>query len=134
MIELRPLLIVIGTLHVEGGKRGDKDRGAGDVLAAGYFRDIRKLTILHTPLGRLVDTSDLRKVKDLIAQTTINVARFNTEHERCRADNTTVWMHLNGNLRDAVTGWVDRRLRDGDEEVKNALAAVTAEKTASAAS
>ena len=122
MLELRPLLMVFGTLHVEGpGPRTDKDLRAGKVLAAGYFRDIRGLTILMTPWGRLVDPANLRKVKDLIAQTTIDVANFNVSHSRCRVDNTTVWDHLKGNLREAVLGWVDRKLRDADVEVKDAL-------------
>src|SRR5580704_8806766 len=123
MIELRPLLMVMGTLHVESsGPRTDKDRKAGNVLAAGYFRRIRELTILHTPWGRLMDPVNLRKVKDLIAQTTIDVASFNVSHSKCHADNTTVWGHLKGNWREAVIGWVDRKGRDGDVEVRDALA------------
>lgn len=129
MIALRPLLIVFGTLHVDGGRsRMDKERKAGNVLAAGYFRRTRDLTILHTPWGRLVDPVNLRKVKDVIAQATIDVSRFNAVRERCRVDNTLVWEHLRWNLRDAVTIWVDRKVQDGgDEEFKNAITLLSAE-------
>lgn len=128
MIELRPLLIVFGTLHVEGGSRRDKERRAGDVIAAGYFRRTRELTILHTPWGRLADPANLRKVKDVIAQATIDVARFNGSHsKKFRAENTLVWDHLKFNLRDAVTVWVDRKVQDGNEDVKNSVALLTAQ-------
>jgi len=133
MIELRPLLILFGTLHVEGGSRRDKERRAGDVIAAGYFRRTRDLTILHTPWGRLVDPVNLRKVKDVIAQATIDVARFNSSHSsKFRVDNTLVWEHLKSNLRDAVAAWVDRKVQDGDEDAKNALALLAAAKGAAA--
>lgn len=126
MIELRPLLIVSGTTHVESDRpRTDKDRKAGNVVAAGYFRRTRELTILHTPWGRLVDPANLVKVKDVIAQATIDVAKFNRRHSQCRVENTLVWEHLRGNTRDAVIVWVDRKLREGDAEVRDAMALLT---------
>lgn len=133
MIELRPLLIVFGTLHVEGGRsRVDKERKAGNVIAAGYFRRTRELTILHTPWGRLVDPANLRKIKDVIAQATIDVAHFNVKHDKCYVENTLVWEHLKGNLRDAVTVWVDRKVQDEDSDVKDALALLTSAQGAAA--
>ena len=126
MIELRPLLIVSGTTHVESDRpRTDPQRRAGNVVAAGYFRRTRDLTILHTPWGRLVDPANLVKVKDTIAQATIDFAKFNRKHPLCCVENTLVWEHLRGNTRDAVIMWVDRKLREGDAEVKDAFALLT---------
>lgn len=131
MISLRPLLLLDGTLHVEGGKsRTDKERKAGNVIAAGYFRRTRELTILHTPWGRLVDPANLRKVKDIIAQATIDVGKFNATHTQCYVENTMIWEHLKGNRLDAVTVWLDRKLRDEDEEAKNAFSLLNIEKAA----
>lgn len=133
MIELRPLLIVSGTFHVEGGKtRTDPERKAGNVLAAGYFRHMRDLTILHTPWGRLVDPANLTKVKDAIAQATIDASRFNRAHTRCRMENTTLWEHLRGNRLDIVIAWVDRKLREGDQEVQDAVPLLTTRNSAAA--
>lgn len=149
MIDLRPLIIVSGTLHVEGGlsksvrtekspkgarrvviteeRTVSKDRRAGNVVAAGYMRRVRELNILRTPWGALVDPANLDKIKDTIGQATVDVAAFNRTHEKCRVGNTMIWEHLKGNRLEAVIGWIDRKLRDGDQEVKDALALLTTE-------
>lgn len=142
MVELRPLIVVTGTLHVEGGfkrartkpagatgaakqtitedVRVTSDRRAGNVVAARYLRKLRDLKLLHTPYGILVDPAHLDKVKDTISQSVVDRGEFNRTHKSCQVDSTLVWEHLRGNRLDAVTAWVERRAREGDEKVISA--------------
>jgi hypothetical protein len=142
-MELRSLIIVDGTLHVEGGlsksvrtsKTGkgprivtteerdvSTDRRAGNVVAANYMRRIRDLKILRTHWGALVDPENLDKIKGLIAQATRDTLAFNKLHKKCRLENTMIWEPLRGARLDAVVAWIERRIRAGDQEVKDALA------------
>jgi hypothetical protein len=141
MVELRPMIVVTGTLHVEGGLTRErtksrvkgprvtvtedldisKDRRSGNVVAARYLRRLSGLKVLHTPYGILVDPRYLDKVKDTVAQATIDCQAFNRWHAKCKLLNTMVWEHLKGNRLDAITAWIDRRSRDGDESVTAAL-------------
>lgn len=154
MIELRPLLVLSGTLHVEGGlsksvrkERGSrgpshvviteertvaKDRRAGNVLAAGYMRRIRDLKLLRTPWGVLADPKNLGKIKDVIAQAVIDASVFNEGHPKCYVMNTMIWEHLKGNRLEAVLGWVDRKLREDDQEVKDAITLIATDQGAAA--
>ena len=155
MIELRPLLVLSGTLHVEGGlsksvrkERGSKgpshvviteertvakDRRAGNVLAAGYMRRIRDLKLLRTPWGVLADPKNLAKIKDVIAQAVVDAAKFNESHAKCHVENHMIWEHLKGNRLEAVLGWVDRKLREGDQEVKDAITLIVSTEAGAAA-
>jgi hypothetical protein len=150
MVELRPLIVVTGTLRVEGGlKRARKkattkgaqimvteslnigeDRRAGNVVAARYLRKLAGLKIVHTPYGSLVDPENLVRVKDTIAQATIDCQAFNREHEKCKVSNTMLWEHLRGMRLDAITAWIDKHMREGDEDVTKVLARLVAAQAA----
>lgn len=122
---LRPLLIVSGTVHVDYNRpKTDKARRAGNVLAALYFKRLRDLTILMTPWGRLVDVKEHEALEALIAKATADAREHNREHVKCCVESTLIWETLTGNRLDAVSGWVARKLRDGDAEVKHALARI----------
>jgi hypothetical protein len=150
MVELRPLIVVTGTLRVEGGlKRArtkakakgsqimvteslniGEDRRAGNVVAARYLRKLAGLKILHTPFGSLVDPKNLDRVKDTISQAMIDCQAFNRAHEKCKVMNTMIWEHLRGQRLDAIIAWVDRRVREGDDSVTAVLSSLIAEQAA----
>jgi len=147
VIELRPLIVVTGTIRIEGGEQntvrqqrgstrrtdnGQKlvvvhevrvtdDRRKADVITTGYARRVQRLRILKTPFGHLIDPKNLDKVKAMIARATADVARFNDEYERSRLSNCMLWEPLRGNRLDAVRGWIDRQLADGNDEVRNVM-------------
>jgi len=153
MVELRPLIVVTGTIRIKGGetghvrrqpgsvqrtsgKNGDKlvvvrevqisdDRRDGDVVATGYARRLTRLCILRTPFGVLCDTKDLPRVKDMITRAVQDVATFNDTHSRTALSNCYVWERLAGNRLDSVRGWIDRAVLDKDEEVLTALDRLT---------
>ena len=154
MVELRPLIIVSGTLHVEGGlskstrvsKKADttkvvtteertvsKDRRAGNVVAASYMRRMAVLKILRTPWGALVGPEEIDKLKAMVAQASAEVTSFNKLHTKCKLANTMVYEPLEGPRREAISAWVARKAREGDEEVKTALALLTTSQDGAAA-
>lgn len=138
---LRPLLIITGSIHVEGGdthsvrqadsvKRGGTisinhtrkitpDRRKANVVSTGYMRRIDRLRLLKTPWGNLVTPEKLPEVKELLAGATRAVAAFNTEHAggTARLTNCLLWEHLRGSRLAAVEGWVLRGIADKVEEV-----------------
>src|SRR5689334_4722362 len=82
MVELRPLILVTGTIHAEGGRTHkvesssgsrfvqkrdiSKDRRSADVISTTYMRRLRQLRILRTPFGTLIDPAKLDAVKTMI--------------------------------------------------------------------
>jgi len=133
-MQLRPLIIVTGTVHVEGGftkkvrsssgepgevesavvedRKIDPDRRAANVIATNYMRKLRAISILRTPFGVLCDSEALDKLKLLIMNVAKDVSEFNRTHSNCHATNTILWEHLRNNRLDAVRGWVSVRLKD----------------------
>jgi hypothetical protein len=147
VIDLRPLIVVTGTIRIEGGEKNTvrqqrgstrrtddgrklvvvhemritNDRLRADVITTGYARRVQRLRILKTPFGALVDPGHLDKVKAMLTRATADVAAFNTTHTRSRLANCMLWEPLRGNRLDAVRGWIDRQIADGNEEVRNAV-------------
>jgi len=133
---LRPLLVVTGSIHVEGGdthtvrQKGSSKNGAhisidhtrkitadrreANVVSTGYMRRLARLRLLKTPYGSLVDPEKLPLVKELLASATRDVGTFNTEHAggTARLANCLVWEHLKGNRLAAVEGWLARQMHD----------------------
>ena len=160
MVELRPLIVVTGTIRIKGGetghvrrqpgstrrtpaKNGDKlvvvrevqisdDRRDADVIATGAARRLTRLCIMRTPFGVLCDPKDLPRIKDMITRAIQDVAKFNDEHTRAAISNCYVWERLAGNRLECVRGWLDRSILDKDEEVIAALDQLTVSKSAAA--
>lgn len=137
MVELRPLILVTGTIHAEGGRvhkvesssgsrfvqnrNITKDRRSADVISTTYMRRLRQLRILKTPFGTLVDPAKLGEVKTMINEATSAVAEFNRhESAACVLENCMLWEPLKGARLAAVQGWIARKLMEKDSEVKAA--------------
>lgn len=143
MVDMRPLIVLTGTLHVEGGlakttrskskqRGGNKltvtesrevspDRRRGNVVVTDVMRRIRQIRIIRTPFGTLVAPDQLEALKAVIAEATKDVSSFNTSATKVRLANTLLWEHLKGNRLDAIRVYVEKAVREGDEEVKAAL-------------
>lgn len=139
-MELGPLIVLTGTLHVEGGidkkVRSREKHGAtrlvtesrkisparrqANVVVTDIMRRIRNIRLLRTPFGTLFAAGELEAVKEVIAQASKDVDEFNAGAESdCRLANTLVWEHLTGNRRTAVAAYLEKHRRD--DEVKAAL-------------
>lgn len=146
MVDFRPLIIVTGTVHAEGGLKsavrtqavrdGDRaivtedrtvssDRRAANVVATNYMRKLRGLGILRTPWGVLIGPENTRRVRDLLAQATIDAMNFNKAHAGCKLTNTMLVERLAGARLDAVRGYVIRKAKEDDDEVKAAIPSLT---------
>lgn len=149
MLQLKPLIVVTGSVHVEGGDKHvvrqkrkangtikvehtrsiTERRRKANVHSTSYMRRIERLRILKTPFGNLVDAERLPEVKALIAAATRDVADFNAQPDpdtSSRLYNCMLWEHLRGNRLAAVMGWIQRGLVDGNKVVKDALPALEA--------
>ncbi len=138
MLRLRPLVVVTGTPHVEGGftskrrKRGatvitedlriTKDRKRANVIVVDYTRRLRKLVILRTPLGLLIDAVNLPVVEDLLRKLTRSAIDFNKTSTTTEITNCMLVEPLAGARRAAVEGWVARRLARDDAKAVAARA------------
>lgn len=154
MVELRPLILMTGTIHAEGGKRhktqrgsssteatGDnqtlstftqkreisKDRRAADVITTTYMRKLRGLRILRTPYGTLIDPARLTEVKAMIDEAAADVVAFNGHSKTCQLSNCMLWEPLKGQRRAAVQGWIARKLADSDKTVEAAIGQLVAD-------
>lgn len=153
MVDLRPLIVVTGTIRIKGGETGhvrkqpgsqkrtgsgdgDKlvvvrevqitdDRRGADVICTGYARRLTRLSILRTPFGALCDPKDLPRIKDMITRAAQDVSSFNHTHKRSALSNCYLWERLAGNRLESVRGWIDRQVMDKDDEVTEAVAQLT---------
>lgn len=151
MVELRPLIVVSGTIHADGGKRHkvqrqeshevtdagrtsnvflqrrevSKDRRAADVISTAYLRRLRQIRVLKTPFGTLIDAARLPDVKTLLAKATEEVIEFNRSARSCKLSNCMIWEPLRGNRLAALQGWIARQVAEGDKRVKGALPQLT---------
>jgi hypothetical protein len=154
-MKLRPLLVVTGTVHVEGGEQNTletltepaargrermvitqereitRDRRRANVIATGYMRRLRKMQLSRTPFGHLVDPARRDELQVMINAATKDVREFNgTARNGCRLANCMVWEILRGNRRAALEGWFTRQVRDGfasDKEAESLRAPVPQE-------
>lgn len=138
MLQLRPLLVVTGAMHVEGGEKNTVRSTSGsrgqskqtvvhsreispvrrkaNVVVTGFARRLAKIRLLKTPFGSLIDPRDAQILHSFLAEATQAAARFNQEHkdEECVLLNCMIWEKLRGNRLAAVEGWVSRRGEDPD--------------------
>jgi hypothetical protein len=149
MVELRPLIVITGTVRVEGGETNtvqktssehagtltvimqreiSKDRRAANVITTDYMRRLRQLGLLRTPFGVLCSTKQLPEVKQLQMDTGRKVAEYNsTKGRACRLSNCMLWEPLQGARAAAVAAWIDERVKDPgvrdvfDELVKSSI-------------
>lgn len=138
MIDLRPLIVVTGTVHVEGGERnrvrsestrnGNRQmlvvdrsvtpaRHGANVIVVDYGRRLKQLRLLRTPFGTLIDPARLDDLKRLLATTSKKIAEFNTRGGATHLANYVLWERLEGVRRTAVAGWLAGRRREKDEDV-----------------
>ncbi len=151
---LRSLIVITGSIHVEGGdthsvrqKREPKhtngaathtlthkrtvtaDRRAANVISMEAMRQVRRLRLLRTPFGSLVLPERLPEVKELIADATRRAAEFNAargENATARLTNCLLWETLRGPRLAAVEGWVARGVAERVPEVVTAAPVLTA--------
>lgn len=142
MLTLKPLFVLTGTLRIEGGKTGkqtdapiaDKapkgkqrihtavtrvvtdDRRRGDVIVSDYLRRIKRLRLLKTPFGTLIEPLHLGELKGLLDEITKSSAAFNESSKTCELTNCLLWEPLRENRKAAVEGWVARQIKKNDPE------------------
>jgi hypothetical protein len=155
MVTLRPLLVVTGTIRVEGGEqnrmkqtptvlteRGDKDRVTvvqerliskarrrANTISIEYLRRLRRLRIAKTPFGTLVDPTRRAELRALVEDATLAVHQFNkaveAAAEDCELSNCLIVEPLRGERLAAVAGWLARKAKQ-DPDWKKTLAEVVA--------
>jgi hypothetical protein len=146
MLHLKPLIIITGTLHVEGGLKSQRrassagtkqrngtrttivqdrdvseERQRAHVIFSTYSRQIKALRLIKTPFGVLVHPNRLRDVQALLVGMTKTAAVFNQSTKLCKIENCLVWEELVGNRKAALEGWLARRRFDGDAGIIKAL-------------
>ena len=145
MKRLSGLLVVTGTIHIEGGENSQArntkvqntkdedrvttiytrtvsiDRRAGNVIVINCSRRLRKLRSLKTPYGSLVLPEYKRDLLAMFMLATQKVAEFNASSEGCVLANCMVWEVLAGNRLAAVEGWLTRQARI-DKTVRDFIA------------
>jgi len=138
----RPLLVLTGTVHIEGGMTSKAVRVAqsatdaqvtmhqsvsdarkrANAIASKYSRSItRTLRLLKTPFGALVDPADARRIQTLLVEITQTAAKFNTRAVDCQVFNCFVLENLHGVRLASFTGWFNRRMLNKDPEALAAL-------------
>lgn len=137
MPKLRPLIVVTGTLRVEGGqthkakqssetKPGGRekltivqdreltpDRRAGNSKSTTCTHRLKTMSILRTPYGLLVDIERLTELRGYLHEIGLEVAEFNAKSKSSKLMNCVLWEPLSGNRLAAVEGWIERQAREG---------------------
>jgi hypothetical protein len=147
MVDLRPLILITGTIRVEGGEKNrvrnedstragntmkvitdrtvSKDRRAANVIVTDYMRKLRGIVILRTPYGTLLDPSRVEEFKQLMAIVLRRIADYTAETRTTRLTNCVLWEKLSGQRQAAIAGWVAAELAHGNKDVKQALKELT---------
>lgn len=150
MLTLRPLIVVTGNIHVEGGisNRGkqskkdlgdrdrvvitqereiSRDRRSADVIATNWARTLRGLRLIKTDFGTLVDPARLPDLKEALDDVMRAIGKFNAAAGAgCAVSNCVIWEHLSGNRRTHVAGWLVHRAVEDDAEVLSVLPQIEA--------
>lgn len=117
LISVRPLIVVTGTPHAEGGKGRDgtktAERKAADVIVTDFLRRLRTVRSLKTPFGTLVPPERLPTLKGLLNELSDDIAKFNGRTGKCRVFNYLIWEPLRGTRLAAVEGWLSRQTMEG---------------------
>lgn len=127
------LLVVTGTIRIEGGEqnkvvrhRGSRvvltrrvsdDRKAADVITTDYMRRLRGIALMRTPYGVLVATDRRGELDDLLVLTDGKIRAYNaaSRSRACHVTNCVVVEELRGARLKAVEAWL--RARRGADRV-----------------
>lgn len=136
MLKLKPLIVVTGSIHVEGGEKNtirstaeshgrarqtlihtrqiSQARRDGNTIATSTSRKFKGLRIARTPFGSLVDPARSDELHAFLSAATQDVSEFNKAHKSsdCVLTNSMVWERLKGNRLAAVEGWLSRHADD----------------------
>lgn len=144
MLDLPPLVVVTGTVHVEGGERNrvraknltkngsrqeivvdravSEDRRAANVIVTDYWRRLKAIANLRTPYGVLIEETRLDDFKKLLAHTAQKIMAFNTSHKgSTRLTSYVLFEPLEGKRRTAVATWIAAKRGAKDETVLKAM-------------
>lgn len=142
IVQLRPLLVVTGAIHIEGGYTSEVQtsapgpRGAtlstvktnktrarrdADVVASVNSRRVKKLRVLKTPYGLVLHAHSQPTLEAIMRDIARDVAAFNARGEACQMHNCMIFEPLAGARLQGVTGWINWRLRAKDAAVIKAL-------------
>lgn len=146
MVELRPLIVVTGTVHVEGGetntvrnrsktktraegtvvldRKVSPDRRDANVITTNYMRKLRMMAVLRTPFGVLLKVNQLDELRQLLSDVGGRIATYNVVPRKCSLSNCVLWERLRGTRLIATAGWIDAQLAGGNTDVKKALSAL----------
>jgi len=129
-MKLRPLLLATGTVSVEGGDTSARteessiggkhqrlvisrsltpDRKAANTISTTAMRDLRKLTLVTTPWGRLIPVERSGELEALLGQISKRVAEFNAHAKTAQLVNAVLWEVLAGPKRALIEGWIKKR-------------------------
>jgi hypothetical protein len=155
MLDLRPLIVVSGTVHVEGGEKNkvratnlttngtrqeivvdrsvSQDRKAANVIVTDYWRRLKAISLLRTPYGVLLDPQRLDDFKAVLAHTAEKILDFNTSRRgSTRLTSHVLWEPLEGKRRAAVVEWVQVKRGAKDVAVTKAFKELRATSSAAA--
>ena len=141
-MKLRSLLVVTGTVRIEGGDTtrqvlppsddGDEtviirkksvtdDRRRGNTIATTYMRDLRRILILRTPFGVLIDPKDGPAFDEILREVDRKVSTFNKSSKTCQLVNAVLRERLTGDRKLSIEGWITKQLKEKAPEVVEAL-------------
>jgi hypothetical protein len=147
MVELRPLIVVTGTVRVGGGETNtvqetsgtstkltvvtkrevSPDRRAANVITTDYMRRLRQIGLLRTPFGVLFSVKQLPDVKQLQIDAGKKIAEYNQGCVRrrvCKLSNCVIWETLQGARAVAVAAWIEERIAAKDPAVRRVLSEI----------
>lgn len=138
------MLVVSGSVRPEGGEakvNGRKvfspRRRAANVISTDFARRLRKLRILQTPFGHVVDPVNAAALRVELRRLSSKIVTFHKEQpdDDCHVYNCMVVEPLKDPRRAALQGWLYRKQKEGDPKVLRALdQLLPPEPTAAAAS
>lgn len=148
MVELKPLIVVTGAVHVEGGEQNrvrdeesiragnrmtivvdrkvSPDRRAANVIATDFVRRLKGIALIRTPFGVLISPKRLDDLKAIIAQSNRKIAEFNSTKRSVKLTDCVLWEPLDGKRRHAVAGWLAAKKAEKNAVVLAALNEVAA--------
>lgn len=155
MLDLRPLIVVSGTVHVEGGEKNrvratnlttngtrqeivvdrsvSQDRKAANVIVTDYWRRLKAISLLRTPYGVLLDATKIDDFKKVLAHTAGKILEFNTSRRgSTRLTSYVLWEPLEGKRKAAVAEWIQVKRGEKDTAVTKAFKELRATSSAAA--
>jgi hypothetical protein len=127
MFELRPLIVVTGTISARGGETVEvvsregtatkskivrrqtksKSRLAASVISSEYMRRLRKIRLVDTPYGALFESGKLQEIQAILDEANTAIGEWNKANDDPSVSlvNGCVLETLDGNRLAAVRGW-----------------------------